>query len=66
MPQKTLTKEERAAKRAARQQTRTNIISLLAALKGKDIKKSMTAKEKEDLLVVISDFLGIYQNGIIL
>ncbi len=59
-----LTKEERAAKKAARQQNRTSITAILAVLKGKEIKK-MTAKEKEDLLVVISDFLGISQNGII-
>lgn len=59
-----LTPEEKAAKKAARQQNRTNITTLLAALKGKEIKK-MSAKEKEDLLKIISDFLGISQSGII-
>ncbi len=60
-----LTPEERAAKKAARQQNRANIIAILTALKGKDIRK-MTAKEKDDLLAVISDFLGISQNGVII
>ncbi len=59
-----LTKEERAAKKAARQQNRASITAILATLKGKDIKK-MPAKEKEDLLIVISDFLGISKNGIV-
>lgn len=65
MPPKTLTKEERAAKRAAPLQNRNNITSILASLKGKAI-KNMTAKEKENLLIVISDFLGISENGVIL
>lgn len=65
MSPKTLTKEERAAKKAARQQNRNNITSILASLKGKAI-KNMTAKEKENLLIVISDFLGISENGVIL
>ena len=60
-----LTPEERAAKKATRQQNRANIIAILTALKGKDIRK-MTAKEKDDLLAVISDFLGISQNGVII
>lgn len=59
-----LTPEERAAKKAERQQNRAAIAAILAALKGKEIKK-MTAKEKEDLLTVISDFLGISNNGIV-
>jgi|GEM_PF-3023433 len=58
-----LTPEEKAAKKAARQQSKTNILAILLALKGKDIKK-MTAKEKEDLLVVLCDFLELSQNGI--
>lgn len=59
-----LTPKEKAAKKLARQQNRANITTLLATLKGKEIKK-LSAKEKEDLLIVISDFLGISQNGII-
>lgn len=64
MATKKLTKEERAAKKVARQQSRSSVMAILAVLKGKEIKK-LSAKEKEDLLIVISDFLGISQNGII-
>lgn len=59
-----LTPAERAAKKLARQQSRTSITAILLTLKGKSI-KTMTAKEKEDLLIVIADFLGISQSGII-
>lgn len=58
------TKEERAAKREERRLNRANITAILAVLKGKEIKK-LSAKEKEDLLLVISDLLGISKNGVI-
>lgn len=64
MAAKTLTKEEHTAKKLARQQKRASIMAILAALKGKEI-KTMSAKEKEDLLTIISDFLGISQSGVI-
>lgn len=59
-----LTPEDKAAKKAARQQNRANITAILATLKGKEIKK-LSAKEKEDLLTVVCDFLGISENGIV-
>ena len=65
MANKNLTKEELAAKRAARQQKRKGITDILAGLKGKNI-KTMTATEKEKLLVVICDFLGISEQGTVL
>ena len=60
-----LTKEERAAKKAARQQNRQGITNTLTSLKGKSI-KSMTANEKEKLLIVVCDYLGISEQGTVL
>jgi len=60
-----LTKEERAAKKAARQQNRQGITNTLTSLNGKSI-KSMTANEKEKLLIVVCDYLGISEQGTVL
>lgn len=64
MANKSLTKEERAAKKAARRQNRTNIQNVLLSLKGRAI-KTMTANEKEKLLIVLCDFLGISDQGVV-
>lgn len=64
MATKTLTKEERAAKRLARQQNRLNIQNILLSLKGKTI-KTMTANEKEKLLIVLCDFIRISEQGVV-
>lgn len=60
-----LTKEERQTKKAARRQNRQGIIDILTNLKGKSI-KTMTAAEKEKLLIVVCDFIGISEQGTVL
>lgn len=58
------TKEERQAKKQKRRENRQLILAILAGLKNKNI-KTMTAKEKEDVLIVVCDLLGISENGIV-
>jgi len=56
------TKAEREAEKLARKENRDAIILALATLKSKDINK-MTTKEKDLLLQIISDYLGISLQG---
>ena len=58
------TKAEKQAEKQKRKENRESILLVLTNLKGKDI-KAMTAKEKEDLLIAVCNFLGISEKGII-
>lgn len=59
-----LSKEERRAKKLARQQNRQNIMTMLTTLQGKDI-MAMNDNQLRKTIVVLCDYVGISQKGII-